>query len=469
MGKKEVFVNRTLNMKHIRFLGLDMDHTLVRYQSENFERLSYKVIKEKLIQKYAYPKRIHQLRFSFKLAVRGLVLDSKWGNVLKLNKHGLIRISRHGSKKMDFKTQKRLYKSIYVDLKDKAYTPIDTQFSIAFAILYLQLMDLKDKERDIFPDEFTLAQNLLDSLDEAHRDGSLKKKVSEDLDHYLVKSPQTIQALEKYHLFGKRFFVLTNSDFNYTKLLLEHTMDPFLKRHDSWQEFFDFVITQADKPRFFYDKLKFLKVNPQNGSMVNCEESLKPGIYQGGCASTFTHNLDLQGDEILYIGDHIYGDILRLKKACNWRTAMVIEELAGEIASNKKVRPLQEQIKTLMAKKAPLELEFNTLWMKAVSEQGRERWTQKEIKEALKSRELHLLQKKMMRIDERIAELIQKEQLMYNANWGPLMRAGNEESYFASQVERYACIYMPTLKDLLSFSPWHYFRSVRVPMPHEIM
>ena len=147
---------------------------------------------------------------------------------------------------------------------------------------------------------------------------------------------------------------------------------------------------------------------------------------------------------------------------------MVIEELEEEITSNKKARSLQEQIKSLMEKKMPLEEDFNALWMKTISDKKKGQWTGKEIKEALKSREMNLLQKKMIKIDEKIAKLIQKEQLMYNGNWGPLMRAGNEESYFASQVERYACIYMPTLKDILSFSPWHYFRSIKVPMPHEL-
>ena len=36
----KVYVNRTLNLKRIRYIGFDMDHTLVRYNSENFERLS---------------------------------------------------------------------------------------------------------------------------------------------------------------------------------------------------------------------------------------------------------------------------------------------------------------------------------------------------------------------------------------------------------------------------------------------
>ena len=32
------------------------------------------------------------------------------------------------------------------------------------------------------------------------------------------------------------------------------------------------------------------------------------------------------------MGDHIYGDVLRLKKDLAWRTALVVEELEEEIA-----------------------------------------------------------------------------------------------------------------------------------------
>ncbi|HPI41160.1 MAG TPA: 5'-nucleotidase domain-containing protein, partial [Pseudobdellovibrionaceae bacterium] len=64
--------------------------------------------------------------------------------------------------------------------------------------------------------------------------------------------------------------------------------------------------------------------------------------------------------------------------------------------------------------------------------------------------------------------LIKQQHSIYNTNWGPLMRAGNEESYFAYQTERYACIYMKQLTDLLDLSPRTYFRSPRRPLAHEI-
>ena len=33
----------------------------------------------------------------------------------------------------------------------------------------------------------------------------------------------------------------------------------------------------------------------------------------------------IKGEQVLYIGDHIYGDILRLRKQHMWRTAMVLQ------------------------------------------------------------------------------------------------------------------------------------------------
>ena len=44
-----------------------------------------------------------------------------------------------------------------------------------------------------------------------------------------------------------------------------------------------------------------------------------------------------------------------------------------------------------------------------------------------------------------------------------LMRAGNEENYFAYEVDRYACVYMAKLNDLLELSPRTYSGAPRRP------
>ncbi len=452
-----VYVNRTLNLKRIRYIGLDMDHTLIRYHSEEFERLSHSVMKEKLVKNRNYPESVRSLKFDYDIAIRGLVIDRKKGNTLKLNRHSAIRASFHGLTPVDFKTQQKMYKSTYIDLSDANYMAVDTTFSISLATLITQIVELKKAEPTGFPDFAVIADDVLYVLDEAHRDGSLKNVVKQDLDRFIIKDPEVVSHLERYKKHGKKVFIVTNSDYEYTKLLLDYAINPFLKDHKSWMDLFELTITSGQKPRFFYDNLKFLKVNPADGSMTNHYDKLVPGIYQGGCASTFTNDLGLEGDEILYVGDHIYGDILRLKKDCGWRTAMVIEELHQEVVANKKGEALNSEIEQMMKKKEPMEDELTDLMTLKVEKNS-----------SVDESRIDHLQKTISDIDSQISSLIKKQQLMYNAHWGQLMRAGNEESYFAYQVDRYACVYFAKLADLLELSPRTYFRAPRRPLSHEI-
>lgn len=452
-----VYVNRTLNLKKIRYIGLDMDHTLIRYKSLNFERLSHSKVIEKLLKR-GYPDVIKTLQFDEQLAIRGLVIDRDKGNLLKLNRYTAIRTSFHGLKPLDFKMHQKIYRSTYIDLSTGNYMTVDTFFSYSLAVLYTQLVELKDAHPNMaFPEYARIADDCLDAVDEAHRDGSLKEEVKKNLDHYIIKDPKLVEGLEKYKKHGKKIFILTNSDYHYTKLLLDYAITPFLKEHKSWLDLFEFVITFAQKPKFFYETNRFLRVNPADGTMTNVEERLTPGMYQGGNAKQFTTELGLEGDDILYIGDHIYGDILRLKKDCNWRTAMVLEELEHEISNNSKAEPINAEIEVLMKQKEPFEDEL-TLMMTKKIEEGQ-----------INDGQIDSLQRKISEIDGQISALIKQQQSMYNPNWGQLMRAGNEESYLAYQIDRYACVYMPKLTDLLELSPRTYFRAPRRPLSHEIV
>lgn len=458
-----VYVNRTLNLKKITHIGFDMDHTLIRYKSENFEELSHRTIVKKLIQNKNYPKTLQDLKFDFTLAVRGLVIDRFKGNLLKLNRYGAIRAAFHGLKPLDFKTQRQLYKSTYIDLSSGDYLAIDTAFSISNAVLFAQIVTLKAEDTvNKYPEFAQIADDVLEMLDEAHRDGSLKNEVKKNLDHYIIKDESVVRGLERYLKHGKKIFVLTNSDFAYTKLLMDYAINPFLKEHKNWTDLFEYVITLSQKPKFFYQKQNFLKVDLTTGLLSNFDEKLKPGIYQGGCASKFTDDLGLHGDDILYIGDHIYGDILRLKKDCNWRTALVIEELTEEIESNAKAVPFVQEINRLMHEKEPLEDELTELLTDRVDhpETAHDKKVEKRCDD---------LQTKISAIDHEISHVIKKQLSLYNPSWGQLMRTGNEESYFAYQLERYACVYMSTISNLLAYSPRTYFRAPRRSLSHELL
>ena len=205
-----VYVNRTLNMKRINYIGLDMDHTLIRYNTSAFEALAHKIILEKLVKNHGYPKSVLELPFEFNLAIRGLVIDKSKGNLLKLSRYSAIRSSYHGLSRIQYSKQKKIYKSTYIDLSDPNYDPVDTSFSIAFATLYAQLVDLKDSsEFETLPDYETIAVNIKTALDWAHIDGSLKNTVIKNLDRYIVKDPDLVAGLERYKKHGKKIFILS--------------------------------------------------------------------------------------------------------------------------------------------------------------------------------------------------------------------------------------------------------------------
>lgn len=458
MAQGQVYVNRTLNLKRIKYIGLDMDHTLIRYNTENFERLSHTTIINKLISGKNYPETIRKLQFDFSFALRGLVVDRKKGNLLKLNRYTAIRNSFHGLKPLDFKTHQKVYKSTYIDLSKSDYIPIDTSFSYSLAHAYSQLVELKDSDATLkLPDYTQLADDVIDALDEAHRDGSLKNEVRKNLAHYIIKDESVVRGIEKFKKHGKKVFILTNSDFSYTKLLLDYAINPYLSGGQTWVDLFELVITFAQKPKFFYDDSKYLRVNPVDGTMTNFDDVLVPGVYQGGGARKFTRDFGLDGDDILYVGDHIYGDILRLKKDCNWRTAMIIEELEHEIQQNHEAEPIITEIDSLMLRKEPLEDELTDLMTKRIEKAV-------EVDE----KRITELQNSITETDTQISQLIKRQQALYNPNWGQLMRAGNEESYFAYQMERYACVYMTKISDLFALSPRTYFRAPRRPLSHEV-
>lgn len=456
MGR--IFVNRTLNLKRIGHVGFDMDHTLVRYNSQNFESLAHRKMLEKLVADKHYPESILQLKFNWDQAIRGLVIDKAKGNLLKLSRYSAIRVSYHGTKPIDYREQLKLYKSVYIDLRDHNYNSIDTSFSIAFAGLFMQLVDLKDgDEKNTLPDYLRIAEDLTFVLDRAHRDGSLKEEVRRNLDRYILKDPGVVEGLEKFKKHGKKLFLVTNSDFPYTKLLLDYTINPFVKNHKGWMDLFDYVITSSNKPRFFIDNSRFLKIDPDTGYMTNMNGKLEPGIYQGGSAHVFTQDLSVAPDEILYIGDHIYGDILRLKKDLAWRTALVVEEIEDEIKKERKAEPILNKINALMEQKIPLEIKVDKLIGDQIEHDH------KNHEEAIRK-----LLHEISDLDKSVSPLIKQQQQLFNPHWGEVMRTGIEESYFAYQVERFACVYMAKLEDLLHVSPRTYFRSHRRPLAHDL-
>lgn len=446
-----IFVNRVLNLKKIKAIGFDMDYTIVRYQTENFEKLTHTVVLQKLVDDENYPKEILDLKFEFNRAIRGLVIDETYGNIIKMSLYGRIKKAYHGLSEIPFKEVNRLYRGEIVDLNDPRFTPVDTAFSIAHAVLFSQLVECRDKSPDKYPNYETIAADVLRQIDIAHRDNSLKSAVLSNLDEYIIQDPKIVWSLEKLKDSGKKLFIVTNSDYVYTQKLLDYTFTPHLKNHKDWRELFDIVTTLASKPYFFTARPYFLKLDSNTQQLVNTESLENGELYQGGNAISLEEFFKVKGDEILYLGDHIYGDIVALKKECNWRTALVLEEIDKERELTKTASNIILEIDEVMDSKKQIEDKIDKLYMN--KNKNRE--------------EIDKLFKMIRDIDSQLEELIGEYNYHFNPYWGEVMRAGVEESRFAGQVAKYACIYMAKVSDLFEYSPRKYFRPPRRLLPHD--
>ena len=446
-------------MKHIKVIGFDMDHTLVRYHSDRFEELTFHASVEKLIKDKGYPKEIKKFTFGFDKTIRGLVLDKTNGNILKVSLYNKIKNAFHGTKELNYKERLKIYTGASsVDMSDPQYMSIDTNFSIAHTQMFAQLVDLKDAKPDLeLPPYSELADDVTYAVDLAHRDGTLKNAVIENLDHYVIKDPKIVETVERLKKYGKKLWIITNSDYNYSRELLNYTINPFLKDHKHWSEVFEITITLAFKPKFFTDKIPLLKVDPETGYMENFDKKIEPGIYQGGYATKLQEDVGLEGDEILYLGDHIYGDIVKLKKTCGWRTALIIEELDKEVIAYKSTKDISVEIDDLMDKKVEIERQIDELYAKEYEFGGK-----------VEKEEVFKLFDQVEKLDKKIGSNIKTYESNFNPTWGEVMRAGVEPSFFAAQIERYACIYMTRVSDLNDYSPRTYYRPNKRRLAHEI-
>ena len=72
-----------------------MDYTLAEYCSETFDLLAYDGAVDKLAG-MGYPEAIRGFEYDPAAYQRGLVLDKKRGNVLKMDRHKYVKVAYHG-------------------------------------------------------------------------------------------------------------------------------------------------------------------------------------------------------------------------------------------------------------------------------------------------------------------------------------------------------------------------------------
>src|SRR5512142_1522406 len=471
---REIFVNRNLRMDRVEAVGFDMDYTLAMYHLVRLETLAFRMTLEKMISACGYPAEIASLRYDHEFVIRGLVVDKLHGNIFKMDRHNHVGHCYHGRRPLPDEDVRRLYRDEKVHLSSPRFAWIDTLFALPEACLFAEVIDLLEG-RGGQVDYTKLFDDIRESIDTVHRDGSLKAEVKKDLGHYVVRDPELGPALHKLRSGGKKLFVLTNSLLDYTDAVMSFVLDGQLPEYPSWRNYFDVIVTGAAKPGFFSERRPLWLLGPDGARQGEATSIERGRAYEGGDLATFERLAGIGGDRVLYVGDHIYGDILRSKKSSLWRTCMVVEELERELAWLEKnqeelgelsrLEDLRVRIEDEIAvHRSALNARDRRLDRDAGPGPERDRLDAERRRQKL---QLERLRRACREADERVRALESEVENGLNAHWGLTFKEGHENSRFGEQIEDYACLYTSRVSNFLFYSPMQYLRALRATMPHE--
>uniref|UniRef100_A0A7I4K9W8 Bm16934 n=1 Tax=Brugia malayi TaxID=6279 RepID=A0A7I4K9W8_BRUMA len=400
---KQVFANRSVYLQKIRYYGFDMDFTLAIYKSPEYDILLYSNIINRLIL-LGYPEQLRCFPYEQDFVIRGLWFDRTFGNLLKVDGFGNILVGIHGYNYLRRSDIKKHYPNKFISLRHlENVLVMNSLFDIAHTYVLTTLIHYFDNHKnyertsdgtgvrngDTIISYKSLAEDVLSAVNYVHNDGVLS---------YLIGS--------------------------------------------DWTSYFDVSIVDAKKPLWFMKGTVFRQIDTETGTpKIGVHQGLlkKGDVYAGGNSDDFRRLFNARDREVLYIGDHIFGDVLKSKKTKGWRTFLVIPELVKEISIWSQRHDLFEKVVELTKQVEAMYNQINITSAQSIIQEGN------------------------IQIRERTQEMDN-----YYSKMGSLFRSGPRTTFFASQVERFADLYSSSCYNLLYYPLFYFFRAPMTLMPHEV-
>uniref|UniRef100_A0A8C5FQS4 5'-nucleotidase, cytosolic IIa n=1 Tax=Gadus morhua TaxID=8049 RepID=A0A8C5FQS4_GADMO len=429
---------------------------VIVYKSPEYESLGFELTVARLVS-IGYPQELSSFVYDPTFPTRGLVFDTTYGNLLKVDTYGNILVCAHGFNFMRGPDIREMYPNKFIQRGDMdRFYILNTLFNLPETYLFACLVDFFSncsrykscekgfKDGDLFMSYKSMFQDVRDTVDWVHIKGSLKEKTVENLEKYVVRDAKLPLLLSRMNEVAK-VFLATNSDYKYTQKIMTYLFDfphgpKSGKPHRPWQSYFDLILVDARKPLFFGEGTVLRQVDTVTGRLKigTYTGPLHHGIvYSGGSSDIVCDLLGAKGKDIVYIGDHIFGDILKSKKRQGWRTFLVIPELAQELHvwTDKSGEGSHVQYLHILCVYMNLDSSSNE-------------------------------RPDISTIQCRIKKITHDMDMCYGM-MGSLFRSGSRQTLFASQVMRYADLYASSFINLLYYPFSYLFRAAHVLMPHE--
>ena len=473
---RQVFVNRTLRMEKIRHVGFDLDWTLADYHHEAMSELAFELTLERLVDHFDYPRAILNAEFRGPFCRRGSIIDTAEGTVLKMNRHRYVGRAYHGRRYLQASERSTLYRREPINPSSKRFYFVDTLFELPEVNIFSELVELRNQGVEL-PSYQEIFQHGRQAIDSIHADGTLKQRILADLDRYLPRDPQLTLALVRLALGGRRLLLITNSEWYYTDALCRHLFDGTVPGIDSWRELFDIVVVEARKPGFFRKTKPFVELDDEGHPQGEVTVPEWGKVYSGGSRENLMELLDCPGEQVIYVGDHIYGDVVSSKLTSTWRTALVVRELEEEIRVRRRLSSQERHLRVLRAELSDFGQRMDDLQDVLALYQRLAKTSPKTgdaVDESEHARSLANLQHELASarsehkaMRQHAARLQRRVSRAINSYWGSLFKQGGNKSLFGSQVDDFACVYTSRVTNFLHYGSNHYFRVLHDAMMHE--
>ena len=223
---------------------------------------------------------------------------------------------------------------------------------------------------------------------------------------------------------------------------------------------------------------------PHSSAKCDVFSHQKAPVFQGGSYRDVHRMFGIKsGEEVLYVGDHIIGDIVTSKSSVGWRTMLVVPELDVELSMLEPSTRVNEELRLLRDQRDRVDDEIHRFeWAvrsappspsldpnppsasPAEDGKGSESLSSYYDKNLTVLEELKL---KRVALKERHTSLLANHHRQFHPIWGQLLKTGHQNSRFAHQVERFACLYTSHVSNLSYYSPETSYRGRIDLLAHE--
>eukprot|EP01096_Ripella_sp_DP13-Kostka_P002336 TRINITY_DN13147_c0_g1_i1.p1 TRINITY_DN13147_c0_g1~~TRINITY_DN13147_c0_g1_i1.p1 ORF type:complete len:608 (+),score=207.18 TRINITY_DN13147_c0_g1_i1:67-1824(+) len=441
----DIFAKDEVDLSKVNVWGFDFDFVLVAYTSA-LQPLIYNLARHYMVNAYGYPPKLANVKYDPDFAIRGLHFDVRKGWLMKVD--FVSNVDPHsvyfGRNQVPPEEVVDAYLGVHID--ENYFAKNIRQFSDLFELAELTL--LADtiqlfNDSSIKFDPSVIYRDITQAISTVHKYGVLHDTIINDLGTYILPNPNLPILLERLKENQKHLFILTNNTFRNVDVIMSYLMSSNDKPKDSWKDYFDVVMTKADKPSFFVQEDRpFRQVDKSTGRMHwGHVRSLEPGqIYTEGCLNHLLMMKDWESRGILYMGDHIRNDLIEPGKV-GWHTCAIIKELEHSIQvqispNYVKLMYTLERLQALRQRVVPIQKDNEA-------------------------------RKMMTEIDAAICEILHDLKLLKHKNFGCSFVSRRKESFLAFQLLHYADMYTSSITNFLNIP----FDALMTPrrrlLPHE--